>query len=227
MKDISAFEKISPEHVYRYAAGKLSPFVQRAFDDRCRKRIQNKDFSIICPTCIGGAIYHRLGMQFDSPTVNMFFKQKEFIQMCRNLCECMQLELEFLNTDYDYPVGRLNFGEGIICHFNHYKTEDEAREAWNRRRTRIHYDNLYVIVYDRDMDGLSREDILALTDIPCKRLVVLSDHQYPDIPYVKTMHKPKKHRPNDHAYMDHDEWDFMTFEKQFDFVAWLNGQERF
>ena len=46
--------------------------------------------------------------------------------------------------------------------------------------------------------------------------------EYPDIPYVKTM-KPSRHQFEEH-FIDRDWLDFRSFEKQFDYVSWLNQQ---
>lgn len=36
----------------------------------------------------------------------------------------------------------------------------------------------------------------------------------------------RKSRPNDCTFMDRDALGFRTFEKQFDFVKWLNGVKK-
>lgn len=36
----------------------------------CRRRLTNSDFTIIAPNCYAGIMYHRLGLQFLSPTIN-------------------------------------------------------------------------------------------------------------------------------------------------------------
>lgn len=44
----------------------------------CRFRLKNKDFSIISRNCIGGVMYHDLGLKCTSPTVNLFFYPDDF-----------------------------------------------------------------------------------------------------------------------------------------------------
>ena len=39
----------------------------------CRRRLTNSDFTIIAPNCYAGIMYHRLGLQFLSPTINCYF----------------------------------------------------------------------------------------------------------------------------------------------------------
>lgn len=117
-----------------------------------RNRLNNDDFSIICNNCWGGYVYRRYGLPYNSPTVGLFFFAEDFIKLCYNLRYYMSLEIEFikvedsmhiehLKTDKykNIPIGKLDDIEVI---FLHYKTEDEAREKWNRRKTRINYNNL-------------------------------------------------------------------------------------
>ncbi len=215
-------KKLSPAHISSYVQSQIRKHKNQKFEKSCRDRIKVNNFSIICSTCIGGVIYHRLGMQFLSPTINLWFYQGEFIRFIRDLPHYMAQELNFVPSEWDFPVAKL---DDVRIMFNHAKTEDEAREAWNSRRSRINYDNLYIILYDRD--GVTREDIESLRSIPCKRLVVLSEREYPDLDYVKTIHKPPKPRPNDCTFLDKDEFGMRTFEKQFDFIAWLNGENIF
>lgn len=57
-----------------------------------RKRLKNKEISIISTNCIGGVLSHDLGLQFKSPTVNLFFRAEDFIKFCENL--------EYYNFDF-------------------------------------------------------------------------------------------------------------------------------
>lgn len=50
------------------------------------RQLKNRDFSIIAPNCIGGVIYHRLGMQFLSPTINLCIPdKKQYVRFAANL----------------------------------------------------------------------------------------------------------------------------------------------
>ena len=42
--------------------------------------LKNKDFTIISHNCVGGVIYHDLGLKFNTPTINLFFMAKDFIK---------------------------------------------------------------------------------------------------------------------------------------------------
>ena len=47
-------------------------------DPRNRRRLRNREFTILCNNCNAGVITHDLGQQFCSPTVNLFFYEDHF-----------------------------------------------------------------------------------------------------------------------------------------------------
>lgn len=195
----------------------LSSLINSCYERYMRSRLKNKDFSILCSNCIGGIIYHRLGLQFRSPTVNLWMHQRDFLKFAYNIRKYSATELQFIHTDCGYPVARL---DDITVYFNHHKDEEHARTDWNRRMKRIHYDNLFLIMYDRE--DITEEDILNLGSIPCRGRLVISDKKYPHISYVKTM-KPGKHLFGNQC-TDKDWFGLRTFEKHFDYVKWLNQE---
>ena len=136
------------------------------------------NFSIICSTCIGGVIYNRLGKEFLSPTINMFFLQPDFVKFVCDLEYYLSLELKFIETDKSYPVALLG---DIKLYFNHSKTPEDAANDWRRRKERINYDNIYIILYNRD--GCILDDFRKIEKVKCKRFIVLTSTPL-DIPYV-------------------------------------------
>ena len=143
----------------------ISKILNKLFEFNCRRRLKNDNFSIICSTCIGGVIYHRLGLQFLSPTINLWINQKDFIKFISNLEFYINKELVFFKHEvYNYPVATL--ANDVTIYFNHAKNEEEARELWNKRRSRINFNNLYIILYERD--GITTDDLHSLNTIKCK-----------------------------------------------------------
>ena len=55
--------------------------------------LKQKDVTILSNFCIGGAIYNDLGLQFLSPTINLFFGHHGFIDFVNNLKEYKNAEL--------------------------------------------------------------------------------------------------------------------------------------
>lgn len=188
----------------------------KRYELKLRKRLKNNNFSIICSNCIGGIIYHRLDKKFLSPTINLWMHQFDFLKFVLNLKEYISKDLKFIESEYNYPVAMLG---DITIYFNHSKTEEEAKLNWDTRKIRINYDNIFIIMYDRD--GITKEDIKKLEQVNCKNKIVLSDREYSDIDYVLTI-KPNYDKINGQQYLDKDIFDKRTFEKYFDFVKWLN-----
>lgn len=207
-------------NIFRRITGKAvsvtSAICNRAFERRCKRRLKNDNFSIICSNCIGGTIYHRLGKEFLSPTINMWMHQRDFLVFAENLHEYTTIQPKFIASDYNYPVAALNGSAGrALLFFNHSKTTEDALEGWMRRRTRINYDNLYLIMYD--IEDLTEDELRRLEGIKCKNKVVLSARVHEGIPWVKTI-KPNLSRPNGAQFLDKDCLGIRTYEKQFDFV---------
>ncbi|MDO4340833.1 MAG: DUF1919 domain-containing protein, partial [Eubacteriales bacterium] len=196
---------------------KLSERINRRYEEKMRDKLQADNFSIICSNCIGGTIYHRLGKQFLSPTINCWMHQPDFLKFVFDLKYYLTLNLEFIETEYNYPVALCG---DVKVFFNHSKTKEEAAESWNRRKGRVNYDNLFVIMYDRD--GITEEDLRKLGTLNCKNKIVLSDKPRPNMDYVLTM-KPHN-RPNGEQFLDRDSFGIRTYEKRFDYVKWLNCQ---
>lgn len=192
---------------------------KKMYENKLRKNIKNDKFSILCHNCIGGIIYNRLGKQFLSPTINLHFESKDFLKFIFNLEYYLSQELIFEETKNKYPIGILG---DIEIKFNHYNSNQEAKEAWDRRKKRINYDNLFLIMYDRG--GITKEDILKLETIKCKNKIVLSEKNYEDIDYVLQI-KAKKNKIDGQVCLDKDILGIRTFEKYFDFVKWINYED--
>lgn len=174
------------------------------------------DFSIISCNCIGGMVYHDLKMKFLSPTINLYIDTPDFIKMCLNLKDYMEKDLLDANNK-DYPIGILG---DIKIHFLHYKSFKEAKESWDKRKERINYKKIFVIISDRDNFS---ENLLDSTD---------------KIPYKKVLYSHKKFEKDYVVYVEKDKkfntvrtlTDFINFkgirkyEYYFDIYKWLSGK---
>lgn len=139
-----------------------------------RSRLKNKDITILSSNCTGGLVYHDLGLQFLSPTVNLSIDSPDFVKMVSNLKYYMSLDpVEFVDERYECPCGMIG---DIEVHFTHYKTFEEGRNKWNERKKRINYDNIYVITNDND--GLTEDDINILENCVVKNAVVLTSKDF-------------------------------------------------
>lgn len=210
MKSVSAnLSKIIRKVMKRITKG----FYQKWY----RKKFKGDAYSIICSNCIGGIINNRVGQPQNSPTFNLWIPQAEFIKFVQNIHYYMEQNLVFVETSFHYPVAML---DDIHVYFLHYATEKQAKDGWEKRKKRIVWDNLFVIMYE---DKVTREQLLQLNSVQCKKLIVLTGKKDNlDLPFMKYIEKDRHGRENDYVFLDTDFFGRMTFEKQWDFVSWLN-----
>ena len=184
--------------------------------------------SIICSSCIGGLISHNLGLQFCSPTVNLWIDNQDFVKFACNLEGYLQKELVFDEAIENpgqfkkgkFPIAKLG---DITVYFNHYHTAEEAATKWNERKQRIHYDNLFLITDD---NRLTDEEINRLQSVPCKRFILFTARPRPEIDNSFWMKRYSKtgYLGN---YNNRDRDGLREFEKSFNYARWLNGENDF
>lgn len=127
--------------------GRIQRYRNDIIAKNAHKKLSAYDFSIISQNCIGGVFYHDMHMQFLSPTINLFFKEPDFIRFVQNLEYYINTELRMVWGE-EYPIGYL---EDIPVYFMHYQTCREAKEAWDKRKQRINWNK--IIVVSTDMEG--------------------------------------------------------------------------
>ena len=110
------------------------------------KDLNAEGITFISQNCIGGVLYHDLGLQFLSPTINTFIPEPGFVKLALNLRHYMEQDL-VLRWGEEFPIGTLG---DVEIHFMHYETCKEAKEAWDRRKARINWNKIFVIGTDRD-----------------------------------------------------------------------------
>lgn len=142
-----------------------------------RKRLINREFSIISSNCTGGVICHELGVRFDSPFVNVHINAPDFIKILKNLhyyVNCNMMEVK--NSGEKYPVGRL---DDVTIYGDHYADFDELKSKWEERTKRIHWDSLYVIMTERDW--CRKQDIKEFDKLDYCHKVVFVSKPMPEI----------------------------------------------
>lgn len=111
-------------------------------------KIKEGQISIISRNCWAGLCYSYLGLQFNSPFINMFLNDGDFNKLVKRFDYYLTVPLEFERMEFDniikheYPVGRL---EDIYIYFNHYRNFEEAKVCYDRRKQRINKGNLIFI----------------------------------------------------------------------------------
>ena len=139
---------------------------------RIRSNVKPNDVSIISQNCIGGVFYHDLGMQFLSPTINLFIKEPDFVRFVLNLRHYMECQLE-MRWEEEYPVGKL---DDIEISFLHYETCKEAKEQWNRRKQRINWNKIMVLSTDRE--GFDEAVFQQWKQIPYPKVLFTAQQQF-------------------------------------------------
>ena len=193
-------------------------------NQRNRKRLLNKTPTLVCSNCIGGFLYHWLGLQFRSPFINLYMTDKDFLIAMENWDSFWKTEIkEVTNSEYNYPLGEGY--QGVKIHFMHYQSFDEAKSAWDRRKIRINTNNMVVILanYEGDPDILQRFDML-----PFKNKIVFVDEPTSEKSaiYLKKykIFKKKCNKRNkiSNIFLTQNYITGKRFIDQFDYVDYLN-----
>lgn len=142
------------------------------FNLRNKRRLNVSDFTIICNDCIGGKIYHQLGLAFKSPTINLFFDDHSFLLFANNIEYYFSQPMEEVKSKKQFPQGCI---DNIYINFNHYKTYDEAKESWNKRKERVIYDKIFVIWDATNSNRLSKKDIELFNSIPYPKIALIKE----------------------------------------------------
>jgi len=192
---------------------------------KMRRKIKNRNFSIISNNCWGGGVYEELGLPYLTPTIGLFLHGPCYIKFIKNLNYYFGCELIFTatskyqatntkrdNTDLKYPIGKL---ADIEIHFLHYHSEDEAFDKWNRRKARVNFDNLFVELGEIDLvDKAIMEDFNSL-EFPNK--VLFSVREDKNLNSLVFLRERKGFTDVGDIYTHKTVW-----MKEFDVVEWLN-----
>lgn len=195
----------------------------RLIRNKCiRAKLKASDVSVFSNDCTGGIILHDLGLQFLSPTVNLYMSASDYLKFCENLQYYMGIDTMIECTDPSiiegrkYPVAYLG---DILLYLVHYSTKEEAEIKWNERKRRINWDKIVIINSDRN--GMT-EDL---------------KNQFEKLPYKKVMftNLPNERFPSSY-YLPGSEseeclglvpepigWFGMRRTDSFDFVEFLNN----
>ena len=135
-----------------------------------RRSLENKNFTLISQNCIGGVFYHDMKLQFQSPTINLFFNADDFVRFVSNLDYYINNAILSVETGERYPIG---FLDDIAIHFMHYRSISEAENAWLRRIERIQWDR--IVVCSTDRDGFNKQTFEEWKKIPYPKVLFTSN----------------------------------------------------
>jgi len=224
-KPLYLFSKICTKLRGGWSPDKVNLYRRNLWIKSQRRRLRNKNVSIISSNCNGGVLSSDLGLGFNSPFVNLFIKASDYINILNDLKGYMSEELRFVK-EYDSIYGNVSYPTAYLrdakIYFMHYLTEDEARSACERRRERINWDNLYILFTDRSQ--CSEDDLRNFDKLPFEHKIVFTHIPHPEIKssfYIKGYENEDK-VPILTSFQD-EKTKIKRIYDQFDMVGWLNG----
>lgn len=185
-----------------------------------KRRLKNKSFSLFSNDCWGGELYKYFELEYNTPFIGLYLMAPCYISFLKDPKKYLDKELKFKKySKYEqvektmskignrFPVGII---DDIEIQFMHYKSEEDALKKWNRRKSRINWDNLY-IKFDGNKDGANDLLIESFNSITNKKICLLDKNGRKTIESVLVLDWE-----TDGAVM------FKKSIKYFDVVLWLN-----
>lgn len=182
----------------------LKRIIKIFFSPITRIGLKNRNFTIISNNCWGGHYYDKYHLPYMTPTIGLFIPPKDFVKFINNLEFYLSKDVENIDvsTSKVLPVlerkiqnhlmnGLDNVFIGKIYDielvFIHYKSFDDARVKWNRRKKRVNYSN--IIIKFNDQNEFKEEDFDGFINCPYKNKVFFTSNcRYkgrPNVFYVK------------------------------------------
>lgn len=178
-----------------------------------RKRLTNKNFTILCNNCLGAMVVHDYNQPHLSPTVNLYMPPTDYIRFLSSLEDNLKAEVKAVQTDKAFPVGEVN---GSRVFFMHYSSFQEAKASWEKRAKRVRLDNLLVLFVERT--GCTHEDLLAFDNLPFQNKIAIVHRQYEDI---KSSLVIPGYEHEDMVGKITD-WDGLFGKRKYDWLDWVS-----
>ena len=216
------FKGYTPSIIFAKIKNKIANTLWRQAHKKVREEYRRNytgnNPTIISCNCIGGVLYHELGLQFASPTINLWLNCPDFIKFCEKLEHYCSLPVKEYNgpLEYDYPLGVI---DDIVVHFMHYSSLEEATQKWYDRIKRINWDNIFIMATDRD--GFNNDLLERFDALPYKNKKLFTHLPMPNS--LNTVYiKGFENNQEIGRLMDHQSKGKYVID-QFDWVNWLNN----
>lgn len=161
----------------------LGPIRRKALE-----KVGKENFTIISNNCRGGHLYRWYSIGYDSPTIGMYLFSEDYIKLIYNLKHYLNIEPKFVTykeskyrgilekrggSNIKCPIGIL---DDIEIVFLHYRSPEEARDKWTRRKARIHWHNIFFKMSEQNECTL--EHLCAFDRLPTEKKFVFTHKDY-------------------------------------------------
>lgn len=167
--------------------GRLQLLLRRIRNYRQRNLLLRTDFTLISNHCMGGIMYHDLGLRFQSPTINLKILPDDYIEFVEHLEYYLKQEIEHApEMEGTFPVGKIARMDGdgyIYIYFVHYHSFEDAVSKWKSRTKRTNWDNMIILMTARD--GCEYETLQRFEALSYERKVCFTLKHYPEFPHCK------------------------------------------
>lgn len=186
-----------------------------------RRKLKNKEFTLVCSNCTGGFLYHWLGLKFNSPFINLYMSPADFLTALENFDEFLHTPFkEDIESNHPYPVG---IGiKNTRVHFVHYNTFSEAIEKWEERKKRINLENMAIMLTNFHGKGAMDNNIVQRFEkLPFKHKVVFTAYptRYKSAFHLKGFEKVQSQR---NIYATQNPITCKRYIDQFNYVDFFN-----
>jgi uncharacterized protein (DUF1919 family) len=158
---------------------KYRELLRSGINRRNRERLRNTTPTVIANNCNGGVISHDLGLQFRTPTVNLYIPFPDYVRFCEGLGHYLALSASAMSQGEASPEGcPTGVLEDIRLVFVHYPTFEAARDKWFERAARVDMGNLFLMLAQRD--GCTTEDVHRFDALPFEHKVAFVAEPMPE-----------------------------------------------
>lgn len=205
IKEFSKLKELYHVSEEKIIFGKI--FFSAFFDWERYLQVKHNNITLITESCYGGLIYHRYGLQFTSPFINIRINQYDYLKILENFeyyikqpllpkQECVtsdKFSVTSMRKGIDwgfcgFPVFLL--GDVEINAVHAYDAND-FQNKWNERKNRINFDNLFFMMVIESDEMAERFSALHFEhklgfyykDTGLKDILYLKEYGYHEVRY--------------------------------------------
>lgn len=190
--------------------------------------------TILSDDCWAGYVYHKLRMKFYTPCININWQKDSFVKFMQKpeyyLNQPLRMEREGNIRGNMFPIGSLGGEEEkVYLELVHSVCFADAKKLWDRRKTRINVENLFIKLGLDASDQNCETYLRAFEQVKQKKICFYSgETEIAHVLYLKRFEKFvrtgfRMDTIKYHDYCRNMEW----FLKSVDILKLLNGETDF